>query len=198
MIRWNDWIEATRLSWPSITPFGVPVVPEVKISSKSSSGAGRGQAATWASQSGGNEASGSAAMASIVVVGNASRPASRGSGASRPVAEQQARGPGFGDDALDRLGGHPEIERHEDQTSANGSEIGRRQLGRRGRPREHAIARLEAERAEPPGRDPGATVELAVCPLLGRAVIAPDPDRRSIGEASNGIIEQVEQRFQLA
>jgi hypothetical protein len=179
------------LSWASITPFGVPVVPEVKMSSNSSLGAGRGQAATWASQSAGNAVSGSAAMASIVVVGKASSPASRGSGASRPVPSSR---PGFGDDAFDRLGRHPEIEGHEDQPGADGAEIDRRQLRRRGRPGENAVARLKAERAKAPCSDPGSAIELPVAPFLGRAVVAPDPDRGPIGEASDGVVEQVEQR----
>ena len=73
------------LSWASITPFGVPVVPEVKTSSNRSLGAGAGHAAICASQSGGKDVSGSAVSASTAVVGKRSRPASRGSGASRPV-----------------------------------------------------------------------------------------------------------------
>ena len=48
------------MSWASITPFGVPVVPDVKTSSKTSVGAGRGQASTCASQSAGTSSSGSA------------------------------------------------------------------------------------------------------------------------------------------
>ena len=77
--------EASTLSWASITPFGVPVVPDVKTSSKIVSGPGFGQASTCASQSAGNESSDSAASSSRRVVGNEPRPASRGSGASRPV-----------------------------------------------------------------------------------------------------------------
>ena len=91
-IRWNDSIEARTLSWASITPFGVPVVPEVKTSSKISSGAGLGQPAIWLSQSGGKEASGSALSASTEVVGNLFEPGSRGSGASRPVPRMRWRG----------------------------------------------------------------------------------------------------------
>ena len=77
--------EARTLSWASITPFGVPVVPEVKTSSTIGVRPGRGQASTCASQSAGNASSGSAVSSSRRVVGNAPRPASRGSGASRPV-----------------------------------------------------------------------------------------------------------------
>ena len=43
-MRWNDSIEAATLSWVSITPLGVPVVPLVKMSWKVSSGVGRFQA----------------------------------------------------------------------------------------------------------------------------------------------------------
>ena len=38
MIPWNDSAPASRLSWASITPFGLPVVPDVNTSSNTSSG----------------------------------------------------------------------------------------------------------------------------------------------------------------
>jgi hypothetical protein len=66
------------LSWVSITPLGVPVVPLVNTSSNTSSGVGRFQAACRASQSGGKAGSssaGSAASASTVVVGKSASPA---------------------------------------------------------------------------------------------------------------------------
>ena len=85
MIRWNDATPARTLSWASITPFGLPVVPEVKTSSKTSDAAGRGHASSRASQSAGKVASGSAQRSSTIVVGNRSRPTSPGSGASRPL-----------------------------------------------------------------------------------------------------------------
>ena len=88
MTSWNDSIEARMLSWASITPFGMPVVPDVNTSWKMSSLLGGSQAAWVASQSGGNvgsSRSGSAHSASSVVVGKRSSRASRGSGASRPV-----------------------------------------------------------------------------------------------------------------
>ena len=44
-------IVARRLSWATMTPFGVPVVPLVKIRSQTSSRLGTGQASTSASQS---------------------------------------------------------------------------------------------------------------------------------------------------
>ena len=77
-----------RCRVPARTPLGVPVVPLVNTSSKSSSAVGRFQAAWRASQSAGKTGSssaGSAVSASTVVVGKSARPASRGSGASRPV-----------------------------------------------------------------------------------------------------------------
>ena len=95
-IRWNDSIDATTLSWASITPFGVPVVPLVNTSSNTSSAPGRFQDAWRASQSGGKAGSssaGSATSASTVVVGKSARPASRGSGASRPVPRTRWRAP---------------------------------------------------------------------------------------------------------
>ena len=75
---------AMTLPWVSITPFGLPVVPEVNTSWNVSSGAGRSHAATCASQSGGKVSSGSSDSPSMLVVGKRSRPTSRGSGASRP------------------------------------------------------------------------------------------------------------------
>ena len=93
---WNDSIDAATLSWASITPFGVPVVPLVKMSWNTSSGSGRFQAAWRASQSGGKSGSsvaGSAESASTVVVGKSARPAVAGSGASRPVPRIRWRAP---------------------------------------------------------------------------------------------------------
>ncbi len=95
-MRWNVSIEATTLSWVSVTPFGVPVVPDVKTSSKTSCSVGRVHVAWRASQSGGKAGSsgaGSAQSASTVVVGKCSSPASRGSGASRPVPRMRWRAP---------------------------------------------------------------------------------------------------------
>ena len=94
MTAWNDSIEARMLSWASITPFGIPVVPDVKTSWKMSSGSGGSQAAWVASQSGGkvgSSSAGSAQRASRVVVGKCSSRASRGSGASRPVPRMRWR-----------------------------------------------------------------------------------------------------------
>ena len=96
MIRWKLSIDATTLSWVSTTPFGVPVVPDVKISSNVSSAAGRPHAPWRTSQSGGksgSSGSGSAERASTVVVGKPVRRASRGSGASRPVPRMRWRAP---------------------------------------------------------------------------------------------------------
>ena len=95
-MRWKLSMEATTLSWVSWTPLGVPVVPLVKMSWKISSALGLPHAAWRASQSGGNAGSygaGSAHRSSTLVVGKCYSPASRGSGASRPVPRMRCRAP---------------------------------------------------------------------------------------------------------
>ena len=89
----------------------------------------------------GTSSSGSAARASTVVVGKRSRPASRGSGASRPVPRIRCRAPERGHDPLDRVGRHPQVERDEDQPGAHRAEVGRRQLRRGWRPGQEPVAR---------------------------------------------------------
>ena len=93
MILWNDPTPATTLSCASITPLGLPVVPDVNTSWNTSSGFGRSQAATCASQSAGNVSSGSSDSESTLVVGKSARPASAGSGASRPVPSSSRTAP---------------------------------------------------------------------------------------------------------
>ena len=93
MIPWNDIAPASTLAWVRITPFGLPVVPEVNTSSNTSPGFGRGRAASCASQSGGNVSSGSADRSSTIEVGKRSRPTSRGSGASRPLPSSSRTAP---------------------------------------------------------------------------------------------------------
>ena len=93
MIPWNDRAPARTLAWVRITPFGLPVVPEVNTSSKMSGAFGRGHAASCASQSGGNASSGSADKSSTIEVGNRSSPTSRGSGASRPLPSNRRTAP---------------------------------------------------------------------------------------------------------
>ncbi len=85
----------TTLAWVSMTPFGVPVVPLVKMISNRSLGTGRGQPATCSAQSAGQAGSGPAARSSTVEVGKWSRPASRGSGESRPVPMASRRASAF-------------------------------------------------------------------------------------------------------
>ena len=158
-------IDGDELAWVSMTPFGVPVVPEVKMRSKTSSAPARSQAATWASQSAGKPAPGSAQRSSAVVVGRRSRPTSRGSGASRPVPDGELpRLRPFGDPRIG-VGRHPQVERDEDD-AAPASPRSRRPassgVGRR--PGQEPIARLQAERPEPPGHEPAPPVELAVAP----------------------------------
>ena len=93
MIPWNDIAPASTFACVRITPLGLPVVPEVNTSSKMSAGFGRGQAASCASQSGGNVSSGSADRSSMIEVGKRSSSTSRGSGASRPLPRRRRMAP---------------------------------------------------------------------------------------------------------
>ena len=101
--------------------------------------------------------------ASTVVVGKSARPASRGSGASRPVPSIRCRAPRRADDrrrprpptcagraARTRAGRHRPVVRRG------------RSSGVDGLPGEDPVARLEVEGAQAPGRDPGPPVELAI------------------------------------
>jgi hypothetical protein len=91
MTRWIPAIVEQMPSWDSMTPLGIPVVPEVNTSWKISSGVGRSHAACFASQSPGNDASGSTATSSTTVLGRCPSPAASGSGASRPVPTRRWR-----------------------------------------------------------------------------------------------------------
>jgi hypothetical protein len=84
-------IVASRLSWATITPLGVPVVPDVKIKSQTSAGRGGGHVATAASAAGSFVRS--AMRSSTVVVGKSPSPAPDGSGASWPVPTIRRFGP---------------------------------------------------------------------------------------------------------
>ena len=130
---------------------------------------------------------------STVVVGNRSRRASRGSGASRPVPRIRCRAPDAPTDHLDRVGRHPQVERDEHQAGPHRPEVGRRQLRRRGRPGQQAVAGLEAERAQPPGGQARAAIELAEAPGRGRSVVAAQAQRRPIAVPGDGVLEQVDQ-----
>ena len=159
MIRWNDSIAATTLSWASITPFGRPVVPEVKTSSKTSLGCGAAQPAWRACQSGGKVASGSAAMASTVVVGKRSSRASRGSGASRPVPRMRWRAPDASTTPSIASGDMRRSSGHEDQArpasprstwpAAPAWTATRSAGGRPGSDRGRAAARRRSARGDP-------------------------------------------------
>ena len=193
-IRWNDSTEARTLSWASITPFGVPVVPEVKTSSKSSSGRAAARPRAGRSQSG---------WEGLVRIG--------AQGVHR--GRREAIEPGFArirritagtedevarlgrlDDPFDRVGRHAQVERHDDQPGAHRAEVGGGQLRRRGRPGQHAIARLEAERPQAPGGQARTPIQLAEGPGRRRPVVAPKAQRRPIAVSGDGFLEQVDQR----
>ena len=193
---WNDSIDAATLSWASITPFGVPVVPLVKMSWNTSSGSGRFQAAWRASQSGGksgSSAAGSAESASTVVVGKSARPAAAGSGRVTTRSQDQVAGSRCADDGGDRVHRHPQVERHDHEAGVHRPEVGGRQLRARRAPGQDPIAGLQVERPEPPGGDPRAAIEIAVRPVRARAIVRPQAKRRPIAEAGHGALEQVDQ-----
>ena len=100
------------------------------------------------------------------------------------------------DDALDRVGRHAQVERDQDEAGAHRAEVGRRQLGGRGRPGQQPIAGLETERAQAPGRDPRATIELAIAPGRRRAVIEAKAQGGLVAVGRDGRREQVEQGLQ--
>jgi hypothetical protein len=136
------------LSWASITPFGVPVVPEVKTSSKTSR-ARAGHAATCASQSAGSvrpgrrrapRRSSSGSARARLARDRARRARCRGSGA----APEAATMPSTASVDMRRSSG-TRIE-----AGPHRPEIGRRQLRRRRRPGQQPVARLEPERPQAP------------------------------------------------
>jgi hypothetical protein len=99
-------------------------------------------------------------------------------------------------DALDRLGGHAQVERDEDQSGAHRPEIGRRQLLRRGRPGQQPVAGLEAKGPQPPGGRARPTFELAVGPVGRRPVVEPQAQSVPVAIRGDGIDKQVEQGVQ--
>ena len=184
------------LSWASITPFGVPVVPEVKTSSKTSSGVGR-RPGGLARLPVGRERrvvvdAGSAQMTSSVVVGKCCQAGLARVGRVAARADDEvARARGL-HDVLDRLGRHAQVERHEDEASAHRAEVGRRELRRRRRPGQDPVARLEAERPQPPRRDPAAPSSSRKRPALVVPSSAAQARAAVVAVAGDGLVEQVE------
>ena len=128
-MRWNDSIDATTLSWVSITPLGVPVVPLVKTSSKTSSADGSlpGRLARFPVRReggvvrgglggqpvhGGRRELGEAGLARV--------------GRITAGAQDEVTGTGGADDGVDRIGRHPQVERHEDEAGVHRPEVGGR------------------------------------------------------------------------
>jgi hypothetical protein len=99
------------------------------------------------------------------------------------------------DDPADGLGAHPQVERDEDQARPHRAQVRRRELGCRGRPGEHAVTWLQAERAQPPRGDPAAAVELGIRPAKPRARFVAEGERRSIAVPRDSPLEQLEQRL---
>ena len=186
MIPWNDSAPASRLSWASITPFGLPVVPDVKTSSNTSTGAGRCHARTCASQSAGRSSPGSSLSDSTVVVGKRSRPdLARVGGVAAGAQEEVLRARRL-DDVRDRVGAHPRVERDVDQPRVHRAEVRRRERGRRPRPGQDAVAGLQAEGLEAPRGETGPPLDLAVAPVEGRAVVPAQPQGVLLAVALGG------------
>ena len=198
MIRGTTRSTPRRLSWASITPFGVPVVPEVKISSTSSSGAGRGQAADLRLPVGRERR---------VVVGRFGR--ERLDGRRREVAEadlarvraRRGRSRGSGGAApdaatiaLDRVRRHPQVERDEDEPRAHRAEVRGRQLRRRRRPGEDPVAGLRPSARSRQAASRAPPVELAVGPVVGRPSSCRRPSAGRSPNRARRVVEQVEQR----
>ena len=99
---------------------------------------------------------------------------------------------------VDRLRRHAQVERDDHDARADRAEVRRRQLRRRRRPGEEAVARLEPERAQPERGRARVPLQLAVRPALGRAVLVPDRERRPVAESRHRVVEQVEQRLDRA
>ena len=138
-------------------------------------------------------APGSAQRSAVVTAGRWSRSASAGSGASRPVPITSWQRPGAVGDAPDRVGGHVQVERHEDEPGPHRPEVDGGELGAGRRPRQEAIARPEPARPEPPRGEPAPPVQLAVAPRRDRAVLVAEPDRGLVAVARDGALEEVDQ-----
>ena len=186
---WIVRIVARKLSWASITPFGVPVVPEVKMRSQISSGRGRSQASTCASQSAGKVASGSADE------GLDGR--GREGGRARPRAGPARRGRCRGSGVAAPRGRRCRRSRRVLIRRSSGTRTSRARIapkyaaGSSGVDGDQVRIRSPGsrpERPEPPRRDPAPPIELAVGPrsIVGRRRRgSPAPaGRRCVAESS--------------
>ena len=170
---WIASIVASRLSWASITPFGVPVVPEVKIEVPDvlgPAGAPRGEPRLPVSRDGRRRAA-RRVSSSTVVVGNAARPASERVGRIAAGAEREVPRLGTADDARDRLEAHPQVQRDEHQPGAHRAEVHGRQGGRGRGPGQHPVAGLQPECPEAPRGDAASALELGIGPVDPRSVL---------------------------
>ena len=86
---------------------------------------------------------------------------------------------------------HPQVERHEDEPGVHRAEVGGRQLGRRRAPGQDPVARLQVERAQPPGGDPRPPIELAVGPV--RRSMPSSWRRPSAGRSPKRVTARLEQ-----
>ena len=183
------------LSWASITPFGTPVVPEVNTSWKMSSLAGGSQAAWVASQSGGKAGSSATRFGAEGLERRRRERLEPGFARVGRVAagpEDEVACLGRTHDVLDRLDRHPQVQRHVDQAGAHRPEVGRGELRHRWRPGQDPVARLQAQRAQPPGGDPTPPLELAERPRARGPVVGPQAQGRLVAIARDGVVEQLE------
>ena len=114
-------------------------------------------------------------------------------GGVAPGAEDEVTGTRRADDRVDRVAGHPQIERDDDEPGVHRAEVGGGQLGRRRAPGQDPVARLQVESAQPPGGDPRPSIEIPVGPGRGRSVVVADAKRRPVAVARHGGLEQVDE-----
>ena len=109
-------------------------------------------------------------------------------------AQDEVAGSGRLDDPLDRRGRHPQVERHQHEARGHRAVVGGRELGRGGRPGQDPVAGFQVQGSQPPGSDPGAAVEFAEAPVDGRAVVEPKSERMPVAIARDRRIEKVQER----
>ena len=108
-------------------------------------------------------------------------------------AQDEVPGPGRLDDSLHRQRRHPKVERHEHEARGHRAVVGGGELGGGRGPGEDAVARFEAQRSQPPRRDPAPPLQLAEAPLARGPVVVPQRERGPLPVARDGGVEQVEE-----
>ena len=108
-------------------------------------------------------------------------------------AQQETHGTRGRDDVRDGVGAHPRVEGDVDEARDHRAEVGRRQSGRGRRPGQDAVAGLEAERAQAPGRESAAAQHLRVAPVERGAVVTAEAERVAVPVPSGALLQEIEQ-----